>query len=297
MRIRKRGIMVECAACGHNSQIPPGHRLVTYIIKHYEKMKKLGKGNDGKKKKKDKRSKREQRAQEAAAQQKASRKTNEKSKTAVKEEVWYTDTSAEAQAERKRAEFEKMDHSNSAVDAILKEAEKENKQNACTTILQVFMAQKERSVREICSEVRRLQLAHTLDEPKAIKVLLESVLDLSDIKGVPKQFSDQATLFAQFTKKSPAIFLGCVEELVGVIEPKLLSRTPLILKELFDAEVLSEEDIIAWFDMPPENSWLVNKRVAVQVRQKADPLVTWLKEAESESDEEDDEESDSSDDE
>ena len=45
----------------------------------------------------------------------------------------------------------------------------------------------------------------------------------------------------RYTSRGADTFMQCLEEFVGVIEPRLLQRTPMILQQLFDSEVLSEE--------------------------------------------------------
>jgi len=62
----------------------------------------------------------------------------------------------------------------------------------------------------------------------------------------------------------------------------LLPRVPVILQTLYDNDVLDESTILTWHSTPPEASWLVNKKVAATVRQKAKPFIDWLKSAEEE---------------
>ena len=71
---------------------------------------------------------------------------------------------------------------------------------------------------------------------------------------------------------------------------------PHVLKQLYDDDVLDEDSIIAWFDSPPESSWLVKKDVAELVRSKAKQFVDWLKEAEEEDDDDDEDGEDDEDD-
>jgi hypothetical protein len=107
------------------------------------------------------------------------------------------------------------------------------------------------------------------------------VIDTNTPAEVPKQFQANATLFRLYASDSASakILIGCVEELCGVIAPRLLPRIGLILQALHDSQVLEEDHIIAWFEAPPESSWLVNKDVATKVRAKAEPYVEWLKNA------------------
>jgi hypothetical protein len=116
---------------------------------------------------------------------------------------------------------------------------------------------------------------------------------------VPGQFAKNAELFSRFTIESTGanIFLGCLEDLVAVVAPDLLARTPMILQACYDADILDGDMITKWYDAPPESSWLVSKDAAQAVRDKAKVFVDWLKlddddegdESESSDDDDDDE--------
>ncbi len=82
------------------------------------------------------------------------------------------------------------------------------------------------------------------------------------------------------------MLLTCIEDLIGVVERKLLPAAAVILQALYDEEVLEESTLLAWFDAPPESSWLVNKDVAAEVRLRAKPFIEWLKSADEDEDDE-----------
>ena len=67
--------------------------------------------------------------------------------------------------------------------------------------------------------------------------------------------------------------------------PSLLPKTSLILKELYDQDLIEEEIFLAWGDKPSKK--YVDKRVSKQIREKAQPFLNWLEDAsEEESDDE-----------
>jgi len=276
---RKGTIKTACRACGNNAELATAHKLKSYILKHppagavtedVDETKKKKKKGDGK----SKESSDEEEAEKPQAV------------PAVQEVVWTTDTSKEAQRARMAAEFSELvpatNNASASVEAILAAAKKENKAETPGTVLKLYLAGRARLPSEIAAELNRLQLARGLDETQRIKVLLEGLINLSDVKTVAQQFSQHANVFKEFaTDKSEAgILMACIEELVGVIEPKLLPRLPMILQSLYDGDVLEEDWILGWHSSPPEMSWLVNKAVAVKARAKATPFIAWLKSAE-----------------
>lgn len=317
MDVKKTTIKIDCAACGHNGLLPTQNKLVTYILKHPPDSKKKpaaeaeaappppvkaekedNKKEKGEKPEKpekpekaekgDKKKKKKEKASEGSDEEAAGGGGAEDGEAAAAdgpeagEVTWFTDVSKEAQKQRKEQEFAEMKahaEASKSIDAILGSAKADNKIESPVTVLKIFLA-KERSVPEIVSEVRRLQLARGLDGPQRLKVLLEALIDTSDPKTVAPQFAKNAQLLAEFAQeKNGMTLIGCIEELVGVTDRALLPRIPMILQALYDADVLSEGTLLTWADSPPESSWLVNKEVATQVRDKAKPFIDWLRSA------------------
>lgn len=156
------------------------------------------------------------------------------------------------------------------------------------------MVSAQRTPAEVVAELRRLQLARGLDEQQKIRVLLESLLDPTDLKGIHTQFASHAKLFKKFTSdtQNALLFIGCIEDFVGEVHPHLLPRTPLILQALYNEDVLDKETLLRWGRSPPESTWFVKKEAAAMTRQKAKSLIDLLENEDDDDDEDEDGEED-----
>lgn len=266
--VTKTQIKIDCAACGYNGSLNTQHRLVTYILKEKNIGKKKGKSS-----KKDRREgKRGKKGQ--GAESSTSKRTKE-----PEEVVWFTDTSKDAVDERKKREFELMTEGRGNVSTI-------SSKESPVLVLRDFVKTKNPTVDEIIHELDRLKLARGFTQTEKVKILLESTIDTKVPKSVPGQFEKKADMLKKVitNDQTATLMILCIEELVGVVEKKLLPRIPLILQKLYDTDTLEEDIILKWADSPPETS-LVSRDIAVSVRKAAAPFVNWLKEAEESDDE------------
>uniref|UniRef100_A0A8C8BVZ9 Eukaryotic translation initiation factor 5 n=1 Tax=Oncorhynchus tshawytscha TaxID=74940 RepID=A0A8C8BVZ9_ONCTS len=117
-------------------------------------------------------------------------------------------------------------------------------------------------------------------------------------EDLEKPLEERVNLFYNFVKfthnnkKAQKYLLGGFECLVKLHQSQLLPRVPLVLKDLYDADLLEEDVILAWAEKVSKK--YVSKELAKEIHAKAAPFVKWLKEAEEESegsgaDEEEDE--------
>ena len=120
-------------------------------------------------------------------------------------------------------------------------------------------------------------------EDKAITVLVQVLLNENVIQE--KQIEKRQNLFSHFAKseKSQKGLLGGIERLVIVSFPSLLSSVTLILKALYDCDLVEEEIFLTWDEKASKK--YVDKKDAKKVREKAAPFITWLREAEEDEEE------------
>jgi len=305
IEVLKSKIKIDCAACGYNDVLKTAHKLASFIIKNpptkkekedmekddvekeaavkSKSRKKEDKADKkkGKKKKKDGSSD-EDSSDEAVEAVVPTKKPSEKDEEKVE---WFTDTSKEAQRARQQAEFaeiQRVDEALKIVEDISKPADKSGKDSP-STVLRMYLASGGRSPAEVTAELRRLQLARGLDESQRLKTLFEAVFDVSQPQTIVSQFKKQAPLLKKFAadKAGVKLMIGCLEDFVANVNPKLVPYIPHILQTLYENDVLSEESILSWADSPPESSWFaINKDLAANIRVKAKPFISWLRTAE-----------------
>lgn len=99
-------------------------------------------------------------------------------------------------------------------------------------------------------------------------------------KEVAKKKGYLAAAIAQ-GEGSQLLLLGAIEEFCGKSNPTAVKEVALVLKALYDADVLEEEYIVKWYE---EGSTRGNKNSPIWRNVK--PFTEWLQNAESESEEE-----------
>jgi len=314
MEVQTSKVKIDCAACGHNSILKTAHKLATYIIKNppnsfneagesaKTKDKKEEKEKKGKKGKKvedsndrDTTTKPKKPVPEDSAEEPlpapATAPATATDNSTKKEIKWFSDTSLEAQHARQAAEFAEMKHVEEALKKTTQEGKKTDDSNSnlsAAQMLQQYISTNNRSMSDIYSEIRRLQLARGLDEPQRFVMTLEALYTSVPPKNIIEQIPKYAPLFKRLNaeKASAKIVIGAFENLIAVIQPKLMkSYVSHVFKALYDSDVLDEDSIVQWADSPAESSWLVNnKQAAITIRENARPFIDWLKTADEEDD-------------
>ncbi|KAI3774594.1 hypothetical protein L1987_49153 [Smallanthus sonchifolius] len=113
--------------------------------------------------------------------------------------------------------------------------------------------------------------------------LYEALLDGVE-KGFAKHVLKKKNYLAAVVEgeeDSQVLLLRAVEDLCGKSNPNAVKEVPLVLKALYDVDILEEEYIVKWYE---EGSSGGNKTSIIW--RNAKPFVEWLQSAESESEEE-----------
>lgn len=132
--------------------------------------------------------------------------------------------------------------------------------------------------------------AERLELKQKASLLLANVL--FDEKVVAdKQIAAHRNLLLRFVlndKKAQRYLLGGIEQVIHKHNDELLSKSAHIIKSLYDSDICEEEVLLAWGEKP--SSKYVSKSFAKKIIETAVPVLTWLKEAEEETEDESDDE-------
>ncbi|KAJ2766761.1 eukaryotic translation initiation factor 5 [Coemansia nantahalensis] len=117
---------------------------------------------------------------------------------------------------------------------------------------------------------------------RAVVVVIQCVFEGSTtlVKDIGKH-KKLLTRFGRGEKHQRAI-VGGFERLISASPDALLSKTPAILKALFDRDIVEEDVLLDWGKKPSKK--YVDKDVAKRIHKAAQPFIEWLETAEEESD-------------
>lgn len=300
LSVKKGLIKIDCAACGYNGNITSSHKLTTYILKNppvdaraKSKAKARTKADEAVKEKKN-----SEMAMEKKNDSVISKKSKPKKEKGVDDNiVWFTDTSSEAKDLRRKEEMASMgvmDDIEDRVDSILI-ADSGLGESDPSKILSSYISEADRSDLEILAELQRLQVAHRLTDLATYSVLLETLLDTQGLDKIAGQLQKKASIIKTVVGNTDAAarsFISAVEVFVCKDHPEALNWVPHMFQAFYDEEILSEDQIITWWDSDPETSFSVGVESGKMIRDKCLKFVDWLKTAEEESEGDEEEEED-----
>ncbi|XP_003384405.1 PREDICTED: eukaryotic translation initiation factor 5-like [Amphimedon queenslandica] len=301
----KNRIVQTCIACGHSRLVSERHKLTAYVIKNPPHLAAGGADDAATGGKKDRKGKKGKGKKEkeptspsvaspndidkefdvAVPQQNGtSHKGKNKDKNADDDdEEWSVDTSEEAVRKR----LENLSEG-ATVLTLNDDLEKSNSERVNMFYKHVEGIKANGGIPAIASSLSKIKgEAERLEVLDTAAGIMAELLYTDNLLSEIKQYRAIMLHFVHENKKAQKTLLDAFEILVGKVYPDvLLPRVPHILKSFYDEDILEEESILEWHDKVSKK--LVGKEKAREIREKAAPIIQWLKTAEEESSEDED---------
>eukprot|EP00903_Cladosiphon_okamuranus_P011640 g10948.t1 len=289
-KIKNGAIFHKCYACGAKEMVDMSHKLCTYIVNTAKKAKK------GKDKEKDpKEKKREKKRKEEGSQNgNDSPKEKEKKEKKKKDKKRREKENAADEGEAK----DNVDEFGDVV-ATSESLEVEDAVAFDDSVAAIRRHLEDGTSNEtIFEEIRTAQTFAAFPVHYRIHLYVAASFATAD-KVTQEDIESRAPMFDMLKSRpdDQRHIIGAFELLCQVQRPNLMGFFPVILKHLYDSDIVEEEAMLMWAGesgrseefTPPA---LSDEQVAA-LRAKAAPFVTWLEEADEEDEDDDDEDEDS----
>jgi len=289
-RCKNGTISQKCAACGAKDDCDMTHKLTTFIVNQYKKAKsekaeKADKGEKGDKEKKKKDKKKDEDGATPATEGDATTENKEEKKAKKdKKKKKKTEEGDGGDADDDAIPEEELETDSRALDASIERFTIWKAQNTTPTSAQVL------------EELWSVQTCNGL--PPADRVLIFMGASFPESAISENFVSKHKDVLAALTTSpiQQRQLIAGVEWFCGTKFPVLLPKFPIMLKHLYDEELLEEETLLGWSTDYARNDFsvdqsLITLEILEQLKAAAQPFITWLKQAEEEEEDDDEEES------
>jgi translation initiation factor 5 len=193
----------------------------------------------------------------------------------AEEVVWFSDTSAEA-ARKRREEM--------LPDSLMVFKDQANRTMSWQDVLQIISDTPADKVVETLLNCKENKFSDEAFVELLFKAIYASVETDAEFKEATKLRKPLLQKFLD-SSSSQVSFLQAFERFAGEERKKLLPKAAFILKDLYDTDMIDEENILEWYSKQNDQS-------VGAIRENVAPLVKWLKEAEEEDSEEEEDDDD-----
>jgi hypothetical protein len=149
------------------------------------------------------------------------------------------------------------------------------------------------SAKEVVGEVARLQTISSLSLASRLEIFVKGVFGADMRKQIPDMIGALKLLVTDVESQARLI---CLVEELTVAFPNLVKPFPLLLKALYDEDVLEEEQLLSWGSADhirgPYSSKALSDDELQALRAASKPFMEWLEQAEEDGDDEDDDDDD-----
>lgn len=286
-RIKNGVVSQKCAACGAKDDCDMSHKLTTFIVNQYKKAKsekaeKAEKGDKADKGDKEKKKKEKKKDDDGSTPATEGDGTEEKKAKKDKKKKKKTEEGEGGEGDEDAVAGEELETDSKALDASIER----------------FVIWKAQNPEPTCAQVQEelwsVQTCNGL--PPADRVLIFMGASFSETAIPDNMVAKHKDVLAALTTSpiQQRQLIAGVEWFCGTKYTQLLPKFPIMLKQLYDEELLEEEVLLAWSTDYARNDYSVEQSLITletleQLKAAAKPFVTWLQQAEEEDD--DDEES------
>lgn len=290
---KRNTISQGCKACGFHGLLESNHKLVTYILKNPPTLNPASQGSsltEGKRSKRIKKTNGETNGEnngDESIDAVDAPPINDSLRNGSGDDDDDTEWAVDVSEEAVRARMQDLTDGakNITINDDLEKTEKER----MDILYELIKAKRDAGMlddvnvqKEIANEADRLEI-----KPKVPLLLAELLFD----QNILQQIKKYRKLFLRFVyqsnnKKTSRYLMGGIEMLISLHKDTLMSKVPIILKLLYDNDILGEEELIEWSEKVSKK--YVSKEMSQEIREKASPFIKWLKEADVESSEEED---------
>lgn len=313
-------VQLKCAACGFVSDVDMRDKLTSFILKNPPEAKKNSKDKKAMRRAEKERLKEGEAADKALKKlSKDGKKTKDGKTTSSKKKgngsdedrvsptvsqagdkddteeddddvQWQTDTSAAAARQRIQeqlstvtADMVMLSTEEEPVKKATKHVAEENSKSTngngiCKSLVDTAKENLKKGV-----GAKELLASLSGSHQEKVNAIYEALLD-----GVEKGFSKHVLKKKNYLaavvaegEDSQLVLLRAIEEFCGKTNPTAVKEVPLVLKALYDVDILEEEYVVKWYE-----EGLSGGNKSSQIWKNAKPFVEWLQSAESESEEE-----------
>ncbi|KAG0368682.1 nudix (nucleoside diphosphate linked moiety X)-type motif 2 [Gamsiella multidivaricata] len=135
--------------------------------------------------------------------------------------------------------------------------------------------QQQQQLQDEIKEVTRLEMRNALTKAQLYYILIAALFTETSVETWKKVLVEKEKLLANFVRSNEdqLTLMRAWEQLFVKHRPNMMARAPIVLKALYDAELVEEDVMLAWYDLPTTDAELKKKCVV---------FVDWLRSAEEE---------------
>ncbi|KAK4359033.1 hypothetical protein RND71_021262 [Anisodus tanguticus] len=258
-------LTLKCAACGFISDVDMRDKLTTFILKNPPEQKKGSKN-----KKATRRAEKERLKEREAADEEAKKLKKEAAKKKDSSKDGSTKTT------KKKANVSDEEHSPTGSQADQTEAPPDSDEEVQWQTDTSMKAAQQRIQEQLNVVTASMVMLSAAEEQKSGKTSPAR-------EGKPKEVIKKKKYLTAAVQEddSQLALLHAIESFCGKSNSEALKEVALVLKELYDIDMLEEEFIVEWYEKGSKGSNKVSP-----IWKNVKPFVEWLQSAESETEDE-----------